>query len=314
VLEVRRLVSFGNGGGFSGARIWRVLGACGDYCLRAWPQGFSAERLEIIHQWMGLARASGLHFVPGLLATSSAKTWHEHGHRLWELTTWQPGRADFRDFPEKTRIESACLVLARIHNAWQGGQQTVGPCPAVLRRLVLVKEWTDLIQASWTPTFSGTRSTLSAWVERGWRLLLNRRTEVMCRLTPWRSVPVRTQPCLCDIWHDHVLFDKEKVTGIIDFGAAKMDHVAVDLARLLGSMVGDQEDYREAGLAAYCRICPLSSKELELIDVLDETGTILGIGNWLTRIYRQNERFDDESSVVRRLSELVMRAESWRDA
>src|SRR5437763_1299451 len=49
-------------------------------------------------------------------------------------------------------------------------------------------------------------------------------------LTPWADRPVPVQPCLCDVWHDHVLYTGDAVTGLIDYGEVKPDHPAVDLA------------------------------------------------------------------------------------
>ena len=46
--------------------------------------------------------------------------------------------------------------------------------------------------------------------------------------------PVPFNLCIGDVWHDHILFEGDAVTGMIDFAAAKVDHVAADLARLLG--------------------------------------------------------------------------------
>ena len=95
----------------------------------------------------------------------------------------------------------------------------------------------------------------------------------------WRSAVL--QPCLCDVWHDHVLFEGDAVTGLVDYGGVKVDNVATDLARLLGSLAGDDPVLRDAGLRAYSRLRPLSLAEEALVPVLDRTGTLLGIANWL---------------------------------
>jgi len=119
------------------------------------------------------------------------------------------------------------------------------------------------------------------------------------------------QSCLCDIWHDHVLFEGTTVTGFVDYGGVKIDHVAVDLARLLGSMVEDRADLRTAGLEAYQRIRPLSLQEEELVSVLDETGTLVGLITWLKWLYVDSKQFDVRAAAARRLQMLVKRVESW---
>src|SRR5262245_66199752 len=51
-----RLERQGNGGGFSGARLWHIRHPAGDLCLRAWP-GPEAQvaRLGVIHRLMTTA-------------------------------------------------------------------------------------------------------------------------------------------------------------------------------------------------------------------------------------------------------------------
>ncbi len=59
------------------------------------------------------------------------------------------------------------------------------------------------------------------------------------------------QPCIRDVWHDHVLFVGDDVSGLVDFGAMQPDSVAADIARLLGSLAGDDRQAWTIGLAAY---------------------------------------------------------------
>ena len=37
------------------------------------------------------------------------------------------------------------------------------------------------------------------------------------------NVPLHA--CLCDIWHDHVLFTVDKLTGLVDYGSVKVDNI-----------------------------------------------------------------------------------------
>jgi Ser/Thr protein kinase RdoA (MazF antagonist) len=307
------LISLGNRGGFSGARLWRVEGSPHHLCLRAWPpDGISAERLTYLHQLMHLARKAGLAFVPPVVATNEGLTWVEHGGQLWELTAWLPGRADFHERPVPTRLESACTALALLHGAWSGVAAASGPCPAIERRLDTLREWTALLQSGWRPQFAGWEADpVRPWAERAWRIWQLQGNQLPPMLAPWTQRVWPLQPCLCDVWHDHLLFEGDQLTGLVDYGGAKLDHIAVDLARLLGSTAGDDTQLRAIGLGAYTRIRPLSASETELIQVLDETGTLLGMTNWLKWLYQEQRTFEDRHAVARRLASLVERVENW---
>jgi Ser/Thr protein kinase RdoA (MazF antagonist) len=136
--------------------------------------------------------------------------------------------------------------------------------------------------------------------------------DVPRRLAPWLSRAVPLQPCLCDIWHDHVLYEGDLVVGVIDFGAAKVDHVAVDLARLLGSVAGGDAALWSAGIQAYGRWRPLGAEEEALAAVLDETGVVVGLATWLRWLYRDGRTFADRPAVAGRLADLLVRAAAAR--
>ncbi len=307
-----RAVFLGNHGGFSGARLWKVDTERGSFCLRAWPPGATGRvRLNEIHRLMVAARRAGLEFVPAVAGTADRQTWVEEAGRWWDLQTWLPGRADFHARPARERLEAACVALARLHGAWHvpGGR---GACPAVRRRLDCLREWAALVKSGWRPACEDAADAVAPWAERAWRLVQHHAERVPKSLLPWASRPLALQPCLCDVWHDHVLFEGDTLSGLVDYGSVKRDHVAVDLARLLGSLVGDDPGAMAAGLSAYARLRPLSVEEHELVTALDETGTLLAVANWLKWLYRDGRPFEDRAAVARRLAALVERIEKWR--
>jgi homoserine kinase type II len=125
-------------------------------------------------------------------------------------------------------------------------------------------------------------------------------------LEPWRKREFRLQPCVCDLWHDHVLFTGNQVTGIIDFGSVKIDHVAVDLARLLGSTIGDDGAQWDIALAAYAT---LSAEEIELARLLERTGVFVAAMNWLRWLYHEERVYEQPTAVLARLAALRRRLE-----
>ena len=221
-----------------------------------------------------------------------------------------PGRADFHEHPSVVRLAAACQALARLHLAWVSSAH-LGVCPAVLRRLERAKEWLSLVRGGWRPAF-GTASLdpVVPWAERAWRTLRGRVEPIADKLASWIGRPLPLQVCLADLWHAHVLFDGDTVSGIIDYGSARVDHVAVDLARLLGSLVEDDPTLWRVGLEAYRQVRPLSAEEEELAHRLDETGTVLAAANWLRWLYHDADRgFEDRAAVAGRLELLVRRLE-----
>jgi homoserine kinase type II len=308
-------VPLGNRGGFSGARLWRIEAGVGTFCLRAWPPHETLPRVHYRHTLTARARSHGLYFVPAVLPALDGGTAVGHAGRLWEVEEWLPGRADFHERPSRPRLEEACRALARLHAAWEGlAEPTPAPCPAVARRLECLREWRELLRTGWHPLTAAERTDpLRPLAERAWRLLARRAEAVPERLRPWASRPWRLQPCLCDLWHDHLLYENERLTGLVDYGAVKVDHPAVDVARLLGSLVADDAAGWSAGLGAYREVRPLAEDETELARALDETGAVLGVVNWLRWLYAERREFDDRPAAGRRLAVLVERMERWCD-
>ncbi len=74
----------------------------------------------------------------------------------------------------------------------------------------------------------------------------------------------------------------------------------------------DRAELRAAGLEAYSRVRPLSLQEEELVSVLDETGTLVGLITWLKWLYLEDKQFDDRNSAASRLQALVKRVERWK--
>lgn len=98
-----------------------------------------------------------------------------------------------------------------------------------------------------------------------------------------------------------MLFVGDDVSGLIDFGAMQPDSVAADIARLLGSLAGDDRQAWTTGLAAYESVRPLSEPERTLIPIFDQANTVLSGLNWLQWIYLDRRQFDNRQAVMQRL-------------
>jgi homoserine kinase type II len=285
-------------GGFSGAAVWR-----GDdhgtplLAVKAWPAGFSADRLVAIHDLM--RRAGHLPFVPAVIPSSDGTTVVTEVGRAWDVTRWMPGKPDYHANPSPNRLTNAVTALARLHHAWKPPAPRFAPCPAVIRRLRALADWS---------ANSPTLPPLDDPLRHAAALLAQLTPAAERALTPWAEVPVPVQPCLCDVWHDHVLFTGDVVTGLIDYGAAKNDHVAADLARLLGDLVGDDDLQFAAGLIAYRAVSTLPDVNATLVRLLDRTGVLCGAAGWVLRFAGGPRPLP--AAVADRLDKIVNRIES----
>ncbi|MCA9222216.1 MAG: phosphotransferase, partial [Planctomycetales bacterium] len=124
------------------------------------------------------------------------------------------------------------------------------------------------------------------------------------------DTPLPMQPCIRDIWHDHVLFVGERVAGIVDFGAMRLDSVAGDLARLLGSFVRDDRIRWSRAIEWYDAVRRLSDAERQAISVFDAANRLLSGFSWLDWVYFQNRTFEHDDAVLARVDKHLGRLQA----
>jgi homoserine kinase type II len=229
---------------------------------------------------------------------------------LWELAPWLPGRPDFRParFPE--RLQAALQILAEFHLATVGftGAARARASPTIMERQVYLDE---LIRGRAEQIASHIRASVWPELEQRARsivrLFAGASPSIAMQLAEASWLETLMQPCIRDVHDEHILFDGNRVTGLIDFGAMRIDNVAVDIARLLGSMAVDDADGWSSGLTAYASVRPLSENERTLINGFDRSSILMSGMNWLNWIYVQGRQFADTRAVLARIDEILGR-------
>lgn len=285
--------------GFSGALVWKVTVQERSFALKRWPVDQPVYlNLRIIHQLMQQANQAGLLVIPGILQTTEGQSELIHGGLRWDACTWQPGQSD--SDPDQARLRSALTLLSRLHAIWRSqNARRFEVCPAVRlqhRRLV---EWSgdELEQLK-------RKAMANGGFGEAVHLFQQLRPRAIQHLAPWLNRRVSLQPCLGDIWADHVLFEGDQVTGLIDFGGVRYDHPSQDLARLIGSYSQGNSSRRQLALSCYAT---LTTEAEELAMVLDDCGTIVGLSNWLRWLLLEERRFADDTAAFNRLKMILKR-------
>lgn len=307
-------------GGFSGAQVWKVESSAGPCALRGTrADEVDRHRLAELHRLLAFLRAGGFTQIPAPIAARCGETFVESDAVVWQLEPWMPGRADFSSHPTDARLKAAMTCLARWHLAALRFDSIppgsaffyslpAGTSPGLAERAAQIARWNVRMRQS-------VRGRLDrmAWPEFAalGHEVLDRFAKLARRVASRLELGVRShaplQPCLRDVWHDHLLFTGEEITGLIDPYAARSDCVATDLSRLLGSLMRDDRAGWNAGLAAYQAVRPLTIDEFVLVELFDQTQVLLGGLTWLDWCCLQGRTFADRTQVVARMQTTVAR-------
>jgi Ser/Thr protein kinase RdoA (MazF antagonist) len=306
-LRIRGMVPLAGAGGFSGAQFWRVETDRGTLCLRRWPSEHpSAEQLSFIHGVLFHVYQRGITQVALPLRTRRGESFVSRAGHFWELAPWMPGRADYRENPSAPRLAAALGLLARFHVAAAsfGKPHPCSPSPGVRSRLELVESlWhqgCQRIAASIGQASLAKVDPLARQILEGFSVIA---PAIRSSLQAAADREAAIQPCLRDVWHDHVLFTGDEVTGLVDFGALRYESVAADVARLLGSLAGSDRAAWHVGREAYEQLRPLTPTEAMLVKVFHESGVLLSGMNWLRWIYLEDRSFENWQRVLARLED-----------
>lgn len=308
----------------SGGEVWHLHALAGEGALRRWTSSISARRVALIHHLLSTSRHRGYDYVPLPIASRLGATWQTVGDCQWELCQWMPGRPAACGSISDTALANAVVAVASWHKLWtpmlvgQWGEELaaaevwqyyregrVCPSPAAKRR---VQEWQRLfpLLIESPPRAAGEARELLDRTRTIVRLL----QQQMCAWLEESLAAVPLCVCLRDIHREHVLLIDDQVTGLIDFGAVGIDSPACDLARLLGSLVPEDDGHWDFAFDAYRQMASLSEREARLARLLDRTGTVISAMRWADWLCNSG-RVTQPQAALERWRQLVQRAENW---
>lgn len=296
---------FHGGAGFSGSSIWKVDWNSQDYCLKQWPQDKpSVHTRQLISRVIPEVQRQGLPIaVPQ--ETNAGRRFLFFENRFWDLSPWVAGAPIKDRILTEAQLQSAMQWLARYHNLSSALMSEKGKSTSLAYRLKLSQQLLDgqldrLSGCEIAGLESGLAPLFISHARQKLPMLLQ-------ALEHYAHLEMMLLPALSDIWSDHVFFEADKVSGVIDFGAIKMDSACLDLARFLGSYGGHSDSVMRQGLEYYQMERVLGRNDVELVELYDRAYVVLAGIQWLIWLGPEQRVFKQMAIVNRHLKGLAQR-------
>lgn len=275
--------------GFSGAVVWKAVAADQQWAIRRWPPAMrDAARLRQLHRLLAAIQPLLSFHSPVPVPNDQGATFMDHAGTLWQCEPWVKGQPIDSQAASSGQLAAIMKSLAEWH--WAAAK-AVSELPSsvdsrfsvgrgipdsVQHRISRLQQWSPDVAASmlarlkhpdWLSAESG--SELLQRLSEHVQFYQQTRSLGLDRLQQV-ALPTWLQPCLRDVWSDHVLLHQGRVTGLIDAAAASTDTIATDIARLVSSLAGSNSTiwrtcwfaYRQHRLSLENRgVAPISPPE-----------------------------------------------------
>jgi len=341
----------GNNGGYSGARLWRFTSQDQRYLARrfAKPASDRKKRIYWIQRTIHTAYGNGCDFLAPTIVNESGNSLIDDGDFLWQIEKWLPGSATFWSEPNISKLKNAARAIARFHSLQfliakqqhsrptidllassfdslgnsNTAQSIYGEPQSIDDRIGLCHRHSKVDLKTIFKEMESQPSSIKSLLQqeaieihqrfnRNVISIVRELEQVKKKLRCSNPYEFATASvCFRDVWHDHLLFDGNRLTGIVDYDAMRWDWVVNDIARLLASLFGSRFDQApedwEKFLKEYVGIFPLTQFDMEMLGVIDRANSILAPMNWVTWIYCENRDFGESSKIRQRIGRLIVR-------
>lgn len=263
-------------GGLSEASVWRVQRGETAYAVRRWWTGIDPRYVAWIGTTLRGVVTSGLNFVAAPVEEGDAWPMVDASSGRWEAAPWKPG-ADLAETPGRGFAIAASIEgLAEFHRRMRNR----GDYPSAARSAFA--ERANQLRSMPAPRPPSHHAVAEAFPElpRIAGLLPAAADRARTLLSPWIEAATPLQPIHGDARPDHFLVTGRELTGLIDFGAMRVDTPLADVARLAGELAAGDAACRDALVEAYA-VAARKAIDRRAVAALDLSGAVLSGANWL---------------------------------
>jgi Phosphotransferase enzyme family len=326
-----------HGAGYSVAHVWQLVPCATDlenlgFAIRSW--GCSNRDRKSVQQILFFQKAAHLgllkstvsessisllgdgrysSIVPDVLAWPDQSWCIEYASSIWTIETWRPGvPIDRASTVSDSLLDQALGIVGQLHAIGRklGIQRTIAP--GIVERSQHLTDWMAIGFDAWFHRLQERSEAIESIIEPNrCHDILRRTLDQLHRHAPsirsgfqrMLSSPVDCHWVLRDLWRENILVDGSKISGLIDFGASRIDWPVLEIVRWLGSWL-EPDDPR------ILKCCDDESMRMSIADFrfLDHSATLLSLLQWLHWLCFANVSFEGRAHRVQsRILELDQR-------
>ncbi len=298
--------------GFSGAKIVRVSADGEVYALRGWPiPSLPKQRIQELHRYLSFLKSHGLPVSVPYTCLQNHESLIQNNGFLWQVEPWLAGTPRDRTSLTANERQSMMHTLAKVHlysaqyiassSGSEWFETRISTVPAIGERLALIEKWNISRIHRYRNALAFAPSELRDLCNSVLEQYQRNSPDIASELHQISNATCPLFPCWRDLWRDHLLFENDKVTGLIDASATRLDHVGTDISRLLGSFFEDDKEQWQFALDDYSEVRQLSATDLAVINALDRSSVLLSGMTWVHRWKQGNISESQIATVVKRL-------------
>jgi Ser/Thr protein kinase RdoA (MazF antagonist) len=316
--------------GFSRNQVWHVrladLPYEPQYALRFWnDQTYSLQQLKDILSFQKTLKDKRI-VVPEPKRWLNNEfvisgEWSSGEEGFWTIEAWMPGESlNGIEAVSDELLEQIVACLSALHRAGREIGVMTRRSKGIQERIEKLERLKSKV-ADHTPEdllqrFVGTPNieSIKLGFETAHRLVRDQASAWVKMLNLIQDHSPECHWVIRDLWRENILIANGNISGIIDFGASRIDWPILEFVRCVSSFLLPKDPRWQSVLDSYAMTLPTrDSVSLELVQQLDQVATALSLAYWYEQLENATTApgMQLKTQAWARIEELCIRIQSF---
>lgn len=289
--------------GYSGSDIFKIKSINKTYILKGYPAKLSIENIRKTHEILDIAHQNNFHLIPYSVKTQNGDFAFNANAKVWDVVTFVLG-SHLIENPTPSALTNLSQTIAQFHLATKEvkiDQDIRHGNPISLQKIEDIFDWWNITKKIDKDKLSeaGILTDIEEFIDLSVTFF-----DKSMRGFDWIDSFEKLPRCIVhsDLTKRNILFEHDKVTGIIDFESVRYNSRLLDIARLAMEFTNASHDKVERILQAYEEISPLQTYEKDnamlYLGVLNTTVTLWTVKNYISLHLQNSTNLSDFISKI----------------